>query len=362
MRVYQFRHIRGRRASLAIRRARTRAAEGFGSQAHAPDSANSGAGSSSCPGASSTGAFARLGKRASSTPSRISLASSGLSPRKFLGVLASLSQPDLAVGVPRAGLIDDLVLDGHIEQVAGDRDPLVEHDVELRLLERGRDLVLDDADARAVAHALLADLDGPGPPDVEAHGRVELERPPALVVSGEPNMTPIFSRIWLMKMTVQLDRAMTPVSLRIAWDMRRAWSPTTESPISPSISARGISAATESTTITSTALERTRSSQISRACSPVSGWDTSMSSMLTPILRAQDGSSACSASMNAATPSAFCACARRSARGSSYPRTRGRRSRRCARAGCPCRPAPDRARARRSRSRGCCCTPPRRDA
>ena len=41
---------------------------------------------------------------------------------------------------------------------------------------------------------------------------------------------------------------------------------------SPSISALGIRAATESMTITSTALERTSSSQMSRACSPVSGW------------------------------------------------------------------------------------------
>ena len=63
-----------------------------------------------------------------------------------------------------------------------------------------------------------------------------------------------------------------PVSLRRAWLIRRAWRPTCVSPISPSISALGTRAATESITITSTALERTSSSQISRACSPVSGW------------------------------------------------------------------------------------------
>jgi hypothetical protein len=57
-----------------------------------------------------------------------------------------------------------------------------------------------------------------------AHGHITLldaARPPG-VVSGEPNITPIFSRIWLMKMTVQLLRAMTPVSLRMACDMSRA--------------------------------------------------------------------------------------------------------------------------------------------
>ena len=79
-----------------------------------------------------------------------------------------------------------------------------------------------------------------------------------MVVSGLPNMTPIFMRIWLMKMTRVLDRLMFPVSLRSAWDMSLAWSPTCESPISPSISALGVRAATESMTTTSTAPERTR--------------------------------------------------------------------------------------------------------
>ena len=58
------------------------------------------------------------------------------------------------------------------------------------------------------------------------------------------------------------------VSLRSACDMRRAWSPTWESPISPSSSARGVSAATESTTIRSIAPVRTSVSVISSACSP----------------------------------------------------------------------------------------------
>jgi hypothetical protein len=43
-------------------------------------------------------------------------------------------------------------------------------------------------------------------------------------------------------------------------------------------------------------------SAISSACSPESGWLTSSSSMLTPSSRAYVGSSACSASMNAAIP------------------------------------------------------------
>ena len=65
-------------------------------------------------------------------------------------------------------------------------------------------------------------------------------------------MTPIFSRSWLMKMRHVFDFDTAPVSLRSACDMSRACSPICASPISPSISAFGTSAATESTTTTST--------------------------------------------------------------------------------------------------------------
>ncbi len=107
-----------------------------------------------------------------------------------------------------------------------------------------------------------------------------------MVVSGLPNITPIFIRIWLMNRTVVLFLSTTPASLRRAWLISRAWRPTWLSPISPSISARGTRAATESMTTTSTAPLRTRVSQISRACSPVSGWETRSSSVLTPRPRA----------------------------------------------------------------------------
>ena len=86
-----------------------------------------------------------------------------------------------------------------------------------------------------------------------------------------------------MKMAMVRDFDSVPVSLRRAWDIRRACRPTWVSPISPSISARGVRAATESMTSTSSAPDRISMSEISRACSPVSGWEISRSSMLTPI-------------------------------------------------------------------------------
>jgi hypothetical protein len=59
----------------------------------------------------------------------------------------------------------------------------------------------------------------------------------------------------------------------------------------------------------STALLRTSASQISSACSPVSGCEISSSATLMPHDSAWSLSSACSTSMYAAMPPAFCACA-----------------------------------------------------
>src|SRR5439155_1440692 len=58
-------------------------------------------------------------------------------------------------------------------------------------------------------------------------------------------MTPIFSRSWLMKMTVVFVFETVPVSLRSAWLMSRACRPMCASPIAPSISALRTRAARE---------------------------------------------------------------------------------------------------------------------
>ena len=76
-----------------------------------------------------------------------------------------------------------------------DSDPLP---IRTRPAERRRDLVLDDLHAHPVADRLGAVLERLDPSDVEALGRVELQRPATRLVSGEPNITPTFSRIWLV--------------------------------------------------------------------------------------------------------------------------------------------------------------------
>src|SRR5450755_185316 len=80
------------------------------------------------------------------------------------------------VGVPGAGLLDDAVVDAHLDDLTLARDALVVEDVEVRRLERGRDLVLHDLHAGLVADHLFAALDRADATDVDAHRRVELER------------------------------------------------------------------------------------------------------------------------------------------------------------------------------------------
>ena len=63
-------------------------------------------------------------------------------------------------------------------------------------------------------------------------------------------------------------RLRLPASLRIAWLIIRAWRPTVWSPIWPSSSTFGVSAATESIATTSIVPERISMSAISSACSP----------------------------------------------------------------------------------------------
>ena len=100
----------------------------------------------------------------------------GMLAQELARVVLALADLLAVVGVPRAGLLDDVVRDAELDDLAFARDALAVQDVEQRLAERRRDLVLDDLDARFVADDLLALLDRADAADVEAHRRVELER------------------------------------------------------------------------------------------------------------------------------------------------------------------------------------------
>src|SRR5438067_8687326 len=76
-----------------------------------------------------------------------------------LRVLATLAEAHVAVGEPGAGLLDDLVLDADVDQLAGLGDALAVAYVELRLTEGRGALVLHDLDLHARADHFLAVLD-----------------------------------------------------------------------------------------------------------------------------------------------------------------------------------------------------------
>ena len=79
---------------------------------------------------------------------------------------------------------------------------------------------------------------------------------------------------------------MDAVNFLRACDMSLACNPIFESPISPSISLFGVSAATESITNASTAPDLIKLSAISRACSPLSGCEITNSPKSTPSFSA----------------------------------------------------------------------------
>ncbi len=196
----------------------------------------------------------------------------GVVAQERLGVLASLADaggswlnqaPDFST-MPG--------LDAEIDELAHLRDALAVHDVELDLLEGRGHLVLDHLHARRVADDLVALLDRADAADIETDGGVELERVATRRGLGRTVHHADLHADLVDEDTMVFERLIEPVSLRSAWLMSRACRPGWTSPISPSISERGTSAATESTTTTtSTAPERTSVSQISSACSPVSG-------------------------------------------------------------------------------------------
>ena len=71
--------------------------------------------------------------------------------QEITGVFLTLPDPIAVEAVPGAGLLDDVLLDAEIDDFAFTRDTDAVEDLELGRLERRRDLVLDDLDARLAA-------------------------------------------------------------------------------------------------------------------------------------------------------------------------------------------------------------------
>src|SRR5438093_1090434 len=96
--------------------------------------------------------------------------------QEVAGVLAALADAIAAESVPGAGLLDDALLGRDVDQLSLLGDAGAVQDVELRLAERRRHLVLHHLHLGAAADHLVAVLEGAEAADVEPHGGVELER------------------------------------------------------------------------------------------------------------------------------------------------------------------------------------------
>ena len=77
---------------------------------------------------------------------------------------------------PRSRLLHDIDLQRHVKYRSFFGNPLAVQHVELSSLEWWSHLVLDDLDLGAVAHSLVAVLDGLDATNIHADGRVELQR------------------------------------------------------------------------------------------------------------------------------------------------------------------------------------------
>src|SRR5690606_16119937 len=93
---------------------------------------------------------------------------------ELAAVVLALPQAVAVVDVPGARLLEPAVLHAELEDLALARDALAVHDIELRVAERRRHLVLHHLDAGFGADHLVALLDGADAADVHAHGRIEL--------------------------------------------------------------------------------------------------------------------------------------------------------------------------------------------
>src|SRR5688572_19233583 len=91
-------------------------------------------------------------------------------------ILATLSQALPLEREPRAAFLDNVFLDGKIQNIAFLRDALAIKDIELGFPERRGNLVLHHLGFGAIAHDGISILDGSDAPHVHTHRRVELQR------------------------------------------------------------------------------------------------------------------------------------------------------------------------------------------
>src|SRR6202521_1743668 len=97
---------------------------------------------------------------------------------KNAGVVFTLTDFLALVRIPGTGLIDDFIVYAEFQNLPFARDAFAGKDVEIRVLERWRSLVLRPRPPRLGANHFLTCVDRAGAANIQAHGGVELKRIP----------------------------------------------------------------------------------------------------------------------------------------------------------------------------------------
>src|SRR6266478_1308466 len=106
--------------------------------------------------------------------------------QEYPRILTPLAYALAAEADPRPALFQHALLNAEVNQVAFARNSFAVDDVEFRLAERRRHFVLHHLRARARAHHFVAFLDRLDAPNIHAHRRIKLQRPPARCRFGIP--------------------------------------------------------------------------------------------------------------------------------------------------------------------------------
>lgn len=111
------------------------------------------------------------------------------------GVVSSLADSFPLVAKPGAGFFHDVFGYPQIDEVAFAGNAFAVKNIEFSFAEWRCHFILHYLGPCTIADDRLSILDGAGAANIHTHRAVELQSAAPVVVSGLPNITPIFSRI-----------------------------------------------------------------------------------------------------------------------------------------------------------------------
>src|SRR6059036_1787363 len=99
----------------------------------------------------------------------------GIVLQELAGIFTALAETFALEREPCAAFVDDVFVDGKVDEVALARYAFAVHDVEFGFTERRRNFVLDDFHFGPASDNIIAILDGSDSPHVRAHRYIEFQ-------------------------------------------------------------------------------------------------------------------------------------------------------------------------------------------